>query len=757
MVAQPRSPAAAQSAPARIRGQQTSRAAALLGWTPLVWLALLLLLAGRWGLSPSEAVRGVAIVSITQVLPGTAIWRLVRPASRGWWVEDLSMGFALGCVLAIAVQAVAGSFGVPTLSLVAGPVVAIALLATPHTRAKVAQARTTPLPAWWWPATSVALLPLLVRAEAFFRTNPVAWTEGFTAPYLDVPFHLAITAELAHRGPQQIPTVLGEPLQYHWFSHAWAAQTGVAGDVALDVVLLRLVPALISVATITIVASCALRLSPWVQAGPLAAGLATWAGDIDLVAGAVPTGVLDHRSPSYGLSNVLLVALVLVVATRWGERGGGPPGVLVAVLAVAAVGTKGSSLPVVVGGIALAWLVAMVGRFPQRRVMSTDLALTAASLMVSVYVLFGGGSGQLHVDVVAAVAAANRTAGDLILEAGRSVPVVALAAGLGLLDGLGRGAGLLALRAVPGHRRDPVPWLLFGTGLAGVSAALLMHHPGTSQAYFLRNAAPALAIGSALGLAAYWAPRLRARHYRPLVMAVLTGATVLVVLQGILRGVGTSLTSVAIRVLAATLVVTGGWLLQRRRLEGRHEGALSAFIATVLCTVAVVPVVLERVPVSLPDPKPIVAHDARGVFSADQREAARWLRDHSATHDVVATNRHCGVLQFARCDSRRFYVAAYTERRVLVEGWAYTRSWATSTAPEGVGDAYRPFWDRSRLRVNDDFFTDPDRRGASQLWDLGVRWLFVDLTAEVDPAIDDFAAVRFQTPWARVLQLLPPE
>ena len=53
--------------------------------------------------------------------------------------------------------------------------------------------------------------------------------------------------------------------------------------------------------------------------------------------------------------------------------------------------------------------------------------------------------------------------------------------------------------------------------------------------------------------------------------------------------------------------------------------------------------------------------------------------------EVIATNAHCSrPNRVSPCDARNFWMAAYAERTMLVEGWAYI-SWSTvgKDAPEG--------------------------------------------------------------------------
>jgi hypothetical protein len=109
----------------------------------------------------------------------------------------------------------------------------------------------------------------------------------------------------------------------------------------------------------------------------------------------------------------------------------------------------------------------------------------------------------------------------------------------------------------------------------------------------------------------------------------------------------------------------------------------------------------------------------------DGKEAARFLRSHSAPDDLVATNAHCRIPQKGRCDSRAFWLAGWSERRVLLEGWAYTAR--ANTATDSAGALAGQYWDAQLKAENDAVFTDPSPATAAVLKQkYGVDFLFVD-------------------------------
>lgn len=730
---------------------------AVLAWAPAGALAVFLFAAVRAGLPAVDALTGLLAVVVTQIVPGAMLWRLVRPV-RGWWFEDVLMGFAVGTCLAVATQAVAGSLQAPWIASVVGPAVAVLLVAVPATRARIALARTEPLPLTWGPAVAAVTSLTLLSAQTFYRNASLVWDEGFRQLYVDLPFHLALAGQLAHRGPGEVPFVLGEPLSYHWFSHAWMAQVSLAGNLPLDAVLLRFMPALLSVVVVCAVAIAAVRISGRAWAGPPAALLAVAAGELNVFGDARPVAFVSYLSPSLALSIPLAMATLALLVSRWrGATGAVSAAVLVA-LAMTAAGTKGSALPVIVAGAAFATSLGWILRRPERRVMLRDTFLLAAALVAMYAVVFEGSPQNVRLSVTEAIAAVG-VSGELARSTGSdSTPFLLFLGVLLLLSVLARGAGMLGLVVPSPARRDPATWLVLGTGLAGVAVLLLLSYVSKSQLYFWRNAAPALAIGSAIGIVAL-ADRLIWR--RPLVLAVaaLSGVIAVAAPPMVFGALGSAPVDIIWVTLGSFAIfglvigtVAAALSCSRACVPSDRLGVFLGSLGLALCAACISPVVLQQATAGLPPYDGDVGSTERFAISADQIDAARWIREHSEPDDVIMTNRHCSLATEQACDSRRFHLAAYSERRVLVEGWAYTASWARSPAVE-PNQAFKPFFQPDRLELNDDFVAEPDAQAAERLSDMGVRWVFIDKTVPYSRDLERFATPRLETEWAVVLEL----
>ena len=73
-----------------------------------------------------------------------------------------------------------------------------------------------------------------------------------------------------------------------------------------------------------------------------------------------------------------------------------------------------------------------------------------------------------------------------------------------------------------------------------------------------------------------------------------------------------------------------------------------------------------------------------------------------------------------------FWISAYTERRTLIEGWAYTAK-ANDTPQGRTGSGDLPFWNPPLLAENDAVFTRPSPAAIGEITErYPVRWLVVD-------------------------------
>ncbi|MFJ2030335.1 hypothetical protein [Streptosporangium sp. NPDC087985] len=291
-------------------------------------------------------------------------------------------------------------------------------------------------------------------------------------------------------------------------------------------------------------------------------------------------------------------------------------------------------------------------------------------------------------------------------------------------------------------------------------------HPGMSQLYFLTAARPYLSIAAAAGLLAALAKVPRRRRTWPICSCAVAGGVVAVLVATVgptsplalvgpggpgPEGSGSSGpgfgAALAVPVIVLCAVVAAAFLLFRRTRWRRAaiQLLLAGFSA---------PTVAQSAAAAL---TPAVPAQAREIPEGGV-ESARWLRDHSGADDIVATNAHCRFTASRSCDNRQFWVAAYTERRILVEGWGYTaRNLASLTDVNRDSTASFPFWDRELLAANDAVFDAPTAEAVRSLAHrYGVRWLMVDRRrASTAPDLGEFAGLRYEKGPMAVYEIAP--
>lgn len=726
-------------------------------WFPLAALAIYLAYASKSGMPASDVVRALGAVALTQMLPGIMLWRCIRPRD-GWLLEDLAMGFAMGIVIAVPTQTIAGYSHQRWIALVLPLLVAAILFGVPVTRARILEAQWSRLP--WWLGAGIAVLsasaaPAMVN---YFRHNQPRWTFGTGTPHIDTYLHLAFAGELLERGPAAWPTVIGEPLGYQWFTHAWIAQVTASSGVPLDNVLMRFLPAIMPIVAVISVAALALRLT---QSSAIALGavaLASFGGQTNPFRIDGPHVLISPESPTLGMGIPTLMALIAVLAMRWRGQARRGAIVMVPVLTVVATGTKGSTTPLVIAGAALA-LVAMI--IWQRRLalhLVADLAMMAVSLVATLVIVFNGSASGLKLGIVAS--AQQSSLGGRLGVNGLAQWSVLVSA-LTILTALG--PALLGFAALVRRedRRDPVIWVLLGASIAGAFGVGLFSHPGKSQGYFLLTAMPLAGIVSAIGadrvirelsvrtralvfgasavgaVGFYLIPefvlgKLRPNSYRQLIAIVVVGLLVLLI--------------------AAVVAVALTWSTDSKRKWFIAGTTLLA--AVVLCA----PVSYDQYLTSSHLAKVAQGQvvSAPGVSSNGEIAAAVYIRDHSGQDDLVMTNRHCYRPQIPNhCDSRRWLVTAFTQRQSLIEGWTATNT-ATKLAPLRRDSATVNYWHPALLKLNDDFYKHPTKAAARKLWDMGVRWAYEENTRPHAATLEPYATLRFRDGDASAWQLKKP-
>ncbi|GAA2895273.1 hypothetical protein GCM10010517_59990 [Streptosporangium fragile] len=742
--------------------------ARLTRWLPAASVAALTVpVLLHYGVSARDLALFCAHITLGVALPGVLLVRALYGRARTP-AEEIALGVVLGYALEVFAYVAARAAGAPLL-VVAWPIATYAaFLAVPRLRAHW-RSRAGRLPAdrapWWWPWSIALVVAYLVvwSAVNFFRTQALTWPALGTT-FVDMPFHLALVGELRHHVPPMVPTVAGEPLVYHWFVYAHLAAASWTTGVEPLVLVLRL-GMLPMLAALAVLLAAAGRRVTGSWAGALIALVSTVLVTApNLFLGTVP-GVFTWKtvqswsSPTQTFGAVFFAAIVVVLLDLLERRRRGRRAwLLLGILLVAVMGAKATYLPLLTAGLAAVAAVQALWRLRLPKVALRALGMTAVCLLFAQFVLFGGVRQGIVVDPLSIMRESlAELTGPGAVEPAASVLGVTL---LCLMCAAITWCGILGLLGRPRTLLRPGVVLALGMGVAGLGAALALGHPHLSQGYFLQAPHPYLAMAAACGLVAI--VRRAGVPLRAVAGAAAAGVAAVYLIR-VLCGVAVPLEAgrPGVVLYLPYLALAGVAGLAAVLLRAAGQGRLRTW-ALVICLVTAAGTPAAWVTRVLPGTYRVPtgqAQDANGkppaeAIPAGALTAGRWLRAHSTPDDVVATNLHCRLGYEDPCDGREFWVAALTERRVLVEGWTYTAanmdSWRTGQVAE-----YLPFWDPERLRANDAVFRAPSAEAVRRLRDgYGVRWLFVnERLAGASPDLGAFATLRHRSGDCAVYEL----
>ena len=707
-------------------------------WAPLVFTVLFcgaILL--RAGTSVIDLLRYAAYVLLSVLLPGTLVHRALRRGCRSL-AEDLAMGAAIGLTLELAAWAVFSALDLREVVWLWPLAVVAVFLAVPKLR-RHWRARYDPVPLCWsWSVAGAVCFFTAYLAMVFLDRNPILPTSEETRQYIDLAYQLSLAGEAKHSFPVGLPQVAGEPLHYHWFGYVHMAMTSMVGHIDLPVVALRFAVPALCAAAILLTAVVGWRVSGKPYVGAVAAVLFFVIGEfnfthpVTMPFGTQATFVIWHGM-SMIYSWVLLIAVIAPLADIIArERGRAPSDhdtpavghfVAAGLLLFASSGAKASSLPVVAVALAVTAVVLLVvnRRIPWKVVLAG--LITGAAQLFAVAVLYQFSTYGVDVGPLQGLRPYWTDPDRSGLAQWLVVAAVWVAFGLNMLL---RTAGILPLVWLRRGRLTPVQWFLLAGAVAGPGLYLVLSQPSSGNQYFTRAGFTFGVLLSAWGyVLLVERAQLTERAGRALAVATAAFAVALVRVQLTFAGSAPSGESYSPLVpilawggLLAGLGVLAGflwWLAGHRWPALRGRGSVVALTFTLL---AGAPGLIMDEYKSIQSPNGGAYHNI--VLPKSRVDAARWVRDHSDPDDVLATNVHCLVGEpLSTCDSRSFWLSAYAERSVLVEGWAF----APRMAAVGLG----PFWDPEKLKLNDEAFSAPTAELLARLRDEhAVRWLVVD-------------------------------
>lgn len=717
-----------------------------------LWCALVALLATikafdahGFDLTMQRSVAWYEIVAI--IVPG---FPLSSWAQRAGWFARLSASWACGIPLQLLGWWAAVSFDQTSLlwwiPLGLG-VIATVVLHRPLIRSfKVPRYQ---LPWWTSPVLLASWLFVLLRFASVWRFNP----GGDNAQFLmrDLYWHQAINAQARWQVPLTDPQALNETLNYHWFSNAHVGAIARATEIDLTwLTIIAWEPAAFA-ATLGLTLGVASYLTRGGAAGPLAVVFVVlppaYLTNLAFQNNATDSFIL--LSPSHMFALPLTVAFVwaVVVVLRQPRIWRFAVAPALALLILVLPGAKISTLPTVVCGLLAAFVAALVIR--RHRLITGVLCASVLLILAFSYPIFGGGGGGTEFSWLGSFRQTELWYNTRLELGGAPYDLIddtlASVAALMMLNFLFALVGLAAFRP-----RDPFGWFYAGMVSSAIGVLLVSVHPGSSELYFPRGIQPLLATSTAAGLVLLWRRtgwQLRGRAVGALATAGLGVLTAVVFIDN--QGPETvtlefnlfHLRLVAGIILGFLLV----WLLVGRRLA-------SALVATALVFFSLgQPIYYSRF------------FDIRNIdgdfignilenrkypstsINPPELEAARWARDNLPRDAVLATNVHCAwIRNDPHCDARGFWVSAFTERQVLLGGWAYTNLGRSTQGVKGLNHVFGNYPDGALYRQNQQAFSNPTRTVLNILRERGVTHLFgVERAREMSGDIIDYCEPVF--------------
>ena len=696
------------------------------GWVPaLLVLAATAQVLHHYGVAATAIAAFAAYTLLGNTLPGLLIWRAVQGRS-GRLAMDAAFGTTAGFAIELPVYLVAREFGAPA-AVLAWPLLTIVLfLAVPRLR-RFWRGGGDRLPLGVaWTVAAGFLFTLGLIAVGWYAYNSLTPPHS-TTMNVDFPFQFALVGEFKHDVPLDTPWVAGSPLQYHWYVYAHGAAAGRLTGIEPQTLILRLLPLPMIAAFLLIAVALVRRVGGRWWPGNVAVlliltGVAmtpfAWE-DQPAYTGAITDNLIV--SPTQTYAALFFIAAVHVLAGILREPRRPAPWLVLTVLLGAVAGAKATFLPMIVCGLLAAVVLRLLfagrpsftGRPSFGRRVGPELpvlGITLAWFAFAQFVLYGSGSYGTEVYPLQTIK--WTPIGQAVMGAQNAVddwPAIWALTGLGLLASAFGWAGLAGLFRRE-WRGDPLVHVMAGFALSGFAGLYLIAHPGVSQIYFARSATPYLAILSALGLAALIPAGPVAAG--PVAVGPVGSVPVgLVPVGPVSAGRGLSVRAGVLMMAAAAAVAAAGTFAVQQTIghdrpdprfaslalsEAAHPylwvvltvaavavavglaallsrrarpWAAAAIVLAVLSAAVTSGIAVTGRPLLTAGglPRHQVGPDPRTAIPAGAITAGRWLRDHSAPRDVVATNSHCRS-DIGGCRKRDIWLAAYADWQIVLDG-----------------------------------------------------------------------------------------
>ncbi len=729
-----------------LKGFESHEATTLIKQIVIVCAAVvgLGLLPAVGGVPPSVVALYAAYFLVFILAPGVVVAAVCGASQRGL-AHLIAIGLAVGYtleLLAFWITAVANQRGlfIAYPAMVLGPAL-IYRLAGPSRR----RGWRPSLGRVHWSAIAVAAAVIVAIVASAYAETPLPG-HARHAYFADVAYHISLAADAKNHWPIVMPWIVGEPLHYHWFLYGHLAAASQVTGIQIPILLLRIdLPVLLLVTCLEIVVlSSLLSRRRFVGALSLLFCLILEGLSLDPKLLAPFNNYLFedfYRSPTflYGIPlflAALIVGVGLLEARTASNRAG--PWALFALLLVGCTGAKVTILPILVGGTILLLAWELLSRRAPRAVWGL-LGACTVGLVGSYFAIYSGGGLGLHLaplEFVSSTLPAQALDAAFPNAVGLPLRVVEF-----LLWG---SAMFVTLIGIPLAVSAGWPlslgakWVLW-IFTASLGCTLSVNELGQSGIYFLQYGLISVGVLSASALVEWWSrqiPRWHAARYALLLGCA--GATALGLLllqaptQRLLRLPLLTAEAMPYLLLALALGLLHGVSRGRRfSSSGTRFAVLLLLVPASFNTVFTMTTTIRGRLVNQ-GPPGYSADAGLRLVTPQLLDGLVWLRDNTSTNTLVAVNNH--FRDRGHADARMFVYSAFSERRFLVETWAWTPESLSLQARTGI-DSPNPF--PSLSAVNDSAFASADAQSLGLLrTKYNIRYLFIDkLAGDVAPAL----------------------
>ena len=770
-----------------VKNSQTS---AVFGFS-IVGFALPLYLLLLSGFPTVEALK-VCVMIFVQIVSGALIWVQVMYPRQVDIVEGVGMGLALGSILAV----IGHQLFLPTslndfgwlLPVVVAVIASVAWRSTKGSHKNfvledasglffVAFAVVLILKQWWWllplALPTGAALYLLSNSGRNKLRNILKPTWLFVAVlfvgvtvlmvYLrqlnldwwirswDLQFFESRSYSIAKFGRNENISLVGYPIQYHWFGLAWLGSITVITDLGPWLATAQIAPVYSVVAIGCLIFAIAKRTS--------SNQLTKYA--ILILFAFVSASYSPANTPN--IVSMIWFFGALVVAQEFFNKHSARTFIIFATFGLAALSSKVSAGFTLLAVFTLTDFWSHYGKKLKLAHIATRIMVLLSGSAISYWLVFGGsdrfGNSFIRIDL-------RNPSYFFGVEPGRSNSIYLIATFGFILSFVPSFIGI-ATSSSDLRRRMPII-MLCGFGSVPLFIASLAMED--NLAYFILSAKSLFLLGSAIVLTSpavvtsFSTVRTRTKFIF-VALALFAAQFNQNVYELNWREISTlrgGPIPILVLVLIAYYLISFAYIaiFVNRHLAITHNSRLRAKLVTLSIFLLVGSLAPPLISHFRSIPSQIKSSNETPIFvgSAESNAASTWLNMNSSDDEIVATNRFCVDSATQRCLFPKYFGVSSTTRRImLIEGPHYlfgrTRDQLTLPIED---ESFYPVVGQERLDLSRGFADKPTAEITARLRELGVDWFYLFLDNTENRNWAPFATVEYQNNEVAILKLIDP-